>query len=68
MKVFCNCNSSWVVGLGYTNSGTNPQVQMNTIPKAFKYSLSFWCGKCTYWYWYDAHYENMVHDLRGMNQ
>jgi len=64
MKVFCNCNSKWIVGLGYSYSNINPQIQLNTIPGAYP----LFCAKCTYWHWYDAHYENMMHDLRGMNQ
>ena len=68
MKLFCNCNSSWCNGIAIS---TNRQIQTNLNKLTLCYEgylgLGSSCLDCGYWNWYDADYENMMFDLKSMN-
>lgn len=57
MKLFCDCNSDWINGNNRQVTGTGSRERISLGQ----------CGKCGYMRWYDADYENMMHDLRRMN-
>jgi|GEM_PF-6778230 hypothetical protein len=60
MKVFCGCNSHW--------DPLRELLQLNFLPEASDNDGPWFCQKCDYWRWHDAEYENMMHDLKQMNQ
>ena len=60
MKLFCRCNAEWITPV-LDGKGCNETRQViSDIP----------VGSCcdTADYWYDADYENMMFDLKRMNQ
>ena len=52
-NIFCDCTSDWVI--------YNVDYQRPT-----GYGLV--CNRCGLFKWYNAYYENMLYDLRSMNQ
>lgn len=58
MKEFCDCNESWIYGLTICVDR-----QVVVVGRGFVY-----CSICTMLPWYNADHENMLFDLRGMNQ
>ena len=60
MKIFCECNSVWT----YQFNNKFPKVQLNYSQELYKQQF---CDKCGYWKWYDSEYEDMMFDLRNMN-
>lgn len=65
MKLFCECNDKW----DYPNPGHgyNIQVQVNLLKDRSLGRFGI-CSNCKYVKWYDANYENMMFDLKNMNQ
>ena len=62
MKLFCECNSEWISG-----QSSDPRFRFQSvqfIPKDDRMS----CNICGYNCWIEPHYENMMFDLRRMNQ
>ena len=62
MKLFCRCIEHWLM----------PRLLMNQYDETRQILSGITCdcnGYCgTHWYWYNADYENMMFDLRRMNQ
>ena len=65
MKRCCHCNAKW------DNQNDYP-LQSNELANASRVVLGAYArdhSKCSVMYfWYDADYENMMFDLRRMNQ
>ena len=59
MQIFCNCNSTWVVD--FQTLVRRQQVISRSAYKEVQ------CPICGYIYWHDADYEDMMFDLRKMN-
>jgi hypothetical protein len=55
--LFCNCNSSWE-NMPYEVRWSN------FIVMHVEYCF---CDNCHRYFWYDAEYDNMIFDLRNMN-
>lgn len=62
MKLFCNCNSNWIISID--DKCTTRQIVTDMFQKGISARE---CEKCTYNPWIDADYENMMHDLKQMN-
>jgi len=60
MKLFCQCNSTWIVTPGYESR------QINGTGTIERKTFGM-CPECGYYFWIEADYENMMHDLREMN-
>lgn len=66
MEKFCDCNSNWI---DTDFVGVERQIQLNFTPEYYHMDYrSALCSRCQYWFWYDADYENMMFDLKNMNQ
>jgi len=64
MKKICECIEEWSDHLcvfPINNPNNFRIVEMQEVPYREK------CLKCGYNYWYDADYENMMYDLKRMN-
>lgn len=61
MKLFCECNSEWVI---WWHDKTNRLVTGAGTSRKVSFGL---CRMCDFFFWIDADYENMMHDLKAMN-
>lgn len=55
MNLFCDCKSNWIVN--FSSFNRYQVIVPNVKP----------CPICEYDYWYEALYEDMMFDLRNMN-
>lgn len=60
MKIWCNCNSKF-------KSGGISEYFMLFGNRQVTKGAGKHCPYCTLFPWYDADYENMMHDLKSMN-
>ena len=60
MKLFCRCNAEWIIPVLDGKYCNETRQVISGIP------IDDCCD--TAYYWYDADYENMMFDLRRMNQ
>jgi len=56
MRLFCQCDSDWII-----------ENILETKQQIINPSL-IQCPICNYNYWYEAAYENMMFDLKRMNE
>lgn len=64
MELFCQCNSYWEVY--HCPDIAKKHIQVNYAKDGNPYDG--YCKRCRYYKWYDADYENMMFDLKNMNQ
>lgn len=63
MKIWCDCNSNWEL---YFNIN---QISTQVTGGSTRIGISLgMCDVCGLFRWYDADYENMMFDLKNMNQ
>lgn len=60
MKKFCECNSEW-------SFVKDESVQL-TLCQAHTSEEPVLCSSCHFYMWYNPQYENMMYDLKWMNQ
>lgn len=59
MQIFCACNSEWI-------PDSQTIVRRQQVVSCLEYK-EVQCPICEYIYWHDADHENMMFDLRNMN-
>ena len=65
MKLFCACIENWIIT---EVSDTSYSVEWCNVTRQIRTNIAAHTACATYNYWYNADYENMMFDLREMNQ
>lgn len=66
MKLFCGCNREWVVD--QPEDDDRFRFQSCTYSHGIGKKYTTYCPVCEMFTWIEPHYENMMFDLKNMNQ
>lgn len=58
MELFCECNSEWIVC---------DDKNRDIVDRIVMTEQNIQCYSCRLYKWHDADHENMMHDLKEMN-